>query len=432
MSGSTPEPLAKRVRLAVFRLPVISVFVLVALWNVSVSSNLLTQNLEGDGAIRETLRELRNMNLHVQLRLYQALTSGRPIRMKPEHVVLVYIDDNAHWTDLKGVQPTDRAYLGRLITLLSTSAHAAVVGLDFELLAPKDYEEGTDDELRASQNKVLLDAIEAARAKNIAVVLGGAYVGRKDGLVKLPTIYSRSQLNPEGISQCPRCPQYGYINAPSDRRLLPGDVKALTDGKKMEDFKPFSDAVADAYLRRKADNEIEAGEGTEPRFGTFLNESEFPRITALELQLDPSKLAECDDRIVLIGGHWHDLQGYGDMVDTHLSPAGQMSGLALHANYVESLIQGQTAHEVPLWLDIVMDIVLGLVIYVSFELSHGWEMVTVLVLAFTLPMLFAYAALVMANVYLDFLFPIELYFLHILYEMIEDYVHVKHHASHTT
>ena len=96
-----------------------------------------------------------------------------------------------------------------------------------------------------------------------------------------------------------------------------------------------------------------------------------------------------------------------------------MSGLGLHANYLASILDTHFAHEPPLWFDILMDLLLGLIIYTSFEVAHGWKTLLVLALTALIPVLLAYLFLVTANLYLDFLLPIELYLLHILYELLE-------------
>ena len=155
----------------------------------------------------------------------------------------------------------------------------------------------------------------------------------------------------------------------------------------------------------------------------FLPEEKYQPISALTLDnAGLSGLPDCRDKVLLIGGHWHDLQGYGGLVDNHLSPVGALSGLGLHANYLASLLERQYAHELPLWINILLDLVIGLGIYTCFEIARDWRALLVLFLAFLLPILCAYVSLVTANLYLDFLLPLELYFVHICYEMSQDYV----------
>ena len=123
-------------------------------------------------------------------------------------------------------------------------------------------------------------------------------------------------------------------------------------------------------------------------------------------------------------------EGYGALVDTHLSPAGTMSGLGLHANYLASLLQQQFAREVPLWVGILFDLLVGMCIYTGFEYGEGKWKGLVLLLSFPIPIVAAYFALVNANRYLDFLLPIELYFLHAAYELVEPHVARRFEKTH--
>jgi hypothetical protein len=308
-----------------------------------------------------------------------------------------------------------------------------VIGLDIELIAPEGYEEGTDNVLRAGDDELLLEAIQYANSQKIPVILGGMYIDQPNGKTRVAQLFRDSDLLRGTTTACPRCSQYGYINAPEDRRLIAGTERLVGEDDKRLEMKPFSLVVAEAYLNRdtrRAENEdaarvAKAESEEKPLFGTFIREDHFRSLTTLEYLYKPELRERCDNRIVLIGGHWNDIFGYGDIVDMHLSPAGSMSGLGLHANYIESLLLKQVAHEVPLWVDIVIDILLGLVIYTLFELAHGWRIVLVLTMALFVPLFCAWIALVAANLYLDFLFPIELYFLHIVYELFEDYFHTK-------
>ena len=162
-------------RKAISKKAVLSVFVLVALWNISVS-RLLTTALEGEGGLLETLREVRDLNLHIQLRFYQLLIRGRPIRLAPENVRLVYIDDTTHWTHLHGDLPTSRKFLAALVTNASqTPNRAAAIGLDIELLAPLGYGEGSDAQTRQADNKELLNAIQNATRQGVPVILASVF-----------------------------------------------------------------------------------------------------------------------------------------------------------------------------------------------------------------------------------------------------------------
>jgi hypothetical protein len=421
----------QRIRRAILRPPVLGALLLVGLWNISVSSNLLTHYLEGEGAIRETLRELRNVNLHIQLRFYHLLTRGRPIGLQNDHVTLVYIDDDTHWDRLGGSLPTNRAFLAKLVRHLSEPAtRAMAIGLDIQLVAQRGYPEGTDDKSRAADNAELLRAIQGATAQGVPVILGGAFVSRNGEDFRLPSLFTEVQLTQPSKSDCSkaRCPAFGFINGLEDKRLIPLTNELKTESGAKAPMDSFALAMAKAVRGPVEANPLSKGLEfqSDAVFGSFLPEDQFRSVSALSVEfMDSGALQKCEKRVVLIGGHWHDLQGYGELVDSHLSPAGTISGLAFHANYIESLLEHQFAKEPPPWVGVLIDLVVGLVIYASFEFATGWRGILVLSLAFLLPVSGAYLFLVTANLYLDFFLPIELYFLHILYEVLADYAALK-------
>jgi CHASE2 domain-containing sensor protein len=434
----TPKPpILTKSHWAVFRKPsVISVFVLVFLWNISVSSTLFTHLIEGKGAIRETAREIRDVNLHLQLRFYQLLTHLRPIPFQPAYVSLAYIDDDTHWTTLYGDQPTNREYLARLITNASqTNTKAEVIGLDIELLAPRHFPDGGDAQSRFTENQALLYAIQFATKQGVPVILAGVYYAdEKNALFELPNIFTRQELMSPTNPDCTlvRCPSYGYINLPDDKRQIPleKDLQSA-ESSNPQIVDSFALALANAVkgpieIRRKP--LLSSSTLREGRIlGTFLLEDQYPQISAPNLANGESSAKQaCAGRVVLIGGRWHDLQGYGDFVDQHLSPAGFMSGLGLHANYLESLLQHQFTHEVPAWVGVLIDLVVGLIIFLASEMATKWWLkLIVLSATFFIPIAFAFLFLDLGNVYLDFLLPIELYFLHILYTLFEKHFSLK-------
>ena len=421
----------------IFRKPtVISVFLLIILWNISVSSSLFTRLIEGPGAIRETAREIRDINLHLQLRFYQLLTLLRPIPFQPDYVSLAYIDDDVHWSTLYGIQPTNREFLARLITNASqTETKAAAIGIDIELLAPRHFPEGTDAQPRFSDDQALFTAIQFATRQGVPVVLAGVYyIDEKDQRIELPNIFTTQDLVGSANPDCnlARCPSVGYINLPGDKRAIPLEVNLLSaDTAKPKTVDSFALALAKAVkgpieIRR---NPLLAGMNLRESviYGTFLPEEQYPEVSVTNLaNEEKDAMLACAGRVLLIGGRWHDLQGYGGPVDQHLSPAGYLSGLGLHANYLESLLQHQFTHEVPLWVGVLVDLLVGLIIYRSFEVANEswWLKLTILLSAFLIPIVCAFLFLDLANIYLDFLLPTELYFLHILYEIVEKHLNI--------
>ena len=431
---------------------VISVFVLVALWNISIATDWPAGYLEEEGFWRDTIGGLHDINLHLQLRFYQVLTRHRPDPFQPDHVSLVYIDDDTHWTTLFGDQPTNRAFLARVVrNAANPETKADVIGLDVELLSPRNFPEGSDAGYRDKDNDALLGAVQYASSKGVPVILGSVYAVEDGRRIDLPNIFTLADLLASPHLDCARvsCPGFGYLNLPEDKREIPLITKIPPADPHLAPYlDSFALAVARAYR-----GPIEAAKypilnprdhpDNAPVFGTFLpetetknrrglqsTEKEFPQISITGLANgDLPAMQACAKRIVLIGGHWHERQGYLGWVDQHLSPAGYISGLALHANYIESLLQHKFTHELNIWINVALDLFIGLIIYLCFEAaSTGWR-IAVLFIVFFVPLIAAWLFLGLANIYLDFLLPIELYFLHLLYEVVEKHFCLKRHKT---
>ena len=438
-----------RIRKALCKPSVISVFVLVAAWNLSVESKMLPQWLHKRGALSETLAEVRNVNLHIQLRFYQLLTSRRVINLQPGPIRFIYIDDDVHWMNLYGDMPTNRSFLAKLVRNASQpTTKAQAIGLDVELLAPRNFPPGSDAKERVNDNALLKDALRFASSNGVPVVLTTAYyVDEAKRNVRLANIFLDDDLPlqkedgscPEALVaplagnthdhySYPRCVSLGYINAPDDKRQI-ALSEQLFDPTSGETKKYDSFALALAKAAEGWPPAInnygpfkDAQNGNEAIFGSFIAENTFGDVNTIALA-EGNAVAQkaCSGKILLIGGNWHSMQGYGQPVDAHLSPVGVISGVAFHANYVASLLQRQFAREVPACVGIVIDLLVGLVIYLAFEMSEGWKKVAGLCFVALIPPVTAYIFLMLANGYLDFLLPVELYLLHIGYETMQEY-----------
>jgi hypothetical protein len=219
----------------------------------------------------------------------------------------------------------------------------------------------------------------------------------------------------------------GYINAPEDRREIPLVENAFqTDHSSPFPFRSFALAVVDAHERGRGTTRADplvanAINSHSPLFGTFMPEAAFQSIINADdlYRGDAKAINYCAGKIVLIGGKWHELPGpsggvgYGRSIDTHLSPVGMIPGLLFHANYIESLKSGSFRPIVPWYVGVIVDLMLGVGIYLLSELWKGWKKVLALFSAFLAVPFLAYAFFVNVNRYFDFLLPIELYFLHL-------------------
>jgi len=74
---------------------------------------------------------------------------------------------------------------------------------------------------------------------------------------------------------------------------------------------------------------------------------------------------------VLVGGAWH-LNSFekGQQVDTHLTPAGEIGGVFVHANYVEALLTHRSTKPVGRVFGVAVE--LGLAVFIA--LVFAWNM----------------------------------------------------------
>ena len=281
---NSQNSLRDNIKKAILRKSVISVFLLVALWNLSISNVWLNTRLDGEGAVRETFREIRDTNLHIQMRFYQVLTLGRPIGLSPEDIRLVYIDDQTHWTDQHGSTPTDRAFLASLILNASQApVSARAIGLDVELLAPRNFEDGDDEDAFLASDLQLRNAIATAANRGVPVVLASTfYPNDEDKNLLLPNIFGPKTLAQLNEIRClhPRCVSFGYINLPADKRQIPLNEELATGNNSTPTLQDsFSVALAKAVRGPKwVDDALRLSASQSSReevFGTFLPESSY-------------------------------------------------------------------------------------------------------------------------------------------------------------
>ena len=155
-----------------------------------------------------------------------------------------------------------------------------------------------------------------------------------------------------------------------------------------EDFKNIKPRTAESPVIRHARSENEFV------FGGFIDPEWFTRISASRLlQRDSGAMNDCRGRIVIIGGVWHSGgKNMGDPVESFASPVGFVPGLYLHANYVESLMDGRYTVEVSVWVAWLMDLLIGAALYLSFHAMEGTAGRSGVLVVFAIPLLGAYVA----------------------------------------
>jgi CHASE2 domain-containing sensor protein len=378
-----------------------------------------------------------------QYAFHRALASVYPRELKARVVKAVEIDTALHqeW----GEPATNRKYIAGLVEN-AAKGHAAVVVLDFKLVVPEGKAEGSDAEERKEQNALLLEAVESATQAGTEVVVPCWLAAAADHrqFVRRPSIFHDSELplanskkvagaqeKAKGLCGRPACATLGNINLPIDKRQIPLLAPMAADDPCAESL---SLAAVNAYEERtgifprtREDHKLEkAIEEKEFVFGSFLTEERFPKIPARALA-EGNEEAErsCLGQILVIGGNWRGDFGRGERVDAYDTPAGTMAGMYLHANYIEALLDERYQKEVPLWLGLVLDLVVGAGLYVSFHRANTLKGKLRILGLFFVPLAASYVAVANAGFYLDFILPLLGCFVHLGVEFARDYAHLR-------
>jgi len=377
-----------------------------------------------------------------QYGFHRALASVYPRELKARVVKAVEIDTALHLQ--LGEPATNRKYIAALVEN-AAKGHAAVVVLDFKLVVPEGMAEGSDAGERKEQNAKLLEAVESTTQAGTEVVVPCwlAPAGHHQ-FVRRPSIFRDSQLplassrkeagaqeKVEGLCGRPACATLGNINLPIDKRQVPLLAQMAADDPCAESL---SLAAVNAYEERtgifprtREDHKLEkAIEEKEFVFGSFLAEERFPKISAKALA-EGNEEAErsCLGQIIVIGGNWRADFGQGERVDAYETPAGTMAGMYLHANYIEALLDERYQKEVPLWLGLVLDLVVGAGLYVSFHRANTLKGKLRILGLFFVPLAASYVAVANAGFYLDFILPLLGCFVHLGVEFARDYAHLR-------
>jgi CHASE2 domain-containing sensor protein len=402
---------------------IISVFIIVAAWNVALSFDWIQEHFP--------------VTLDTQLRFYNVLWSWGGRAQYNSTVSIVRIDDSLHWGQSICDSPTSKHLLAQLVGNAATALHkASAVALDVELFAPVGKPAGWHGPNREPGDDELLNAINNAARNGVPVIVPiGLLPDGKGGWTRIPNIYRDEDLpleDEKGKCGYSACAVLGFIKLPTDKREIPlqETTRDWYKGSKVQYIKSFALAAADAKARTHAPPSSrpliqEAIARNNQIFGGFIPETEFlaNEISARKLaEGDESAIANVERSLVVIGGNWHSEQGYGPEEDLHLSPLGQIPGLMFHANYIEALLGDHFTQPISLWLAIVIDILIGVMLYASFDLIRGWVGQIVVIGLFIIPILLAYISFVNFHRYLDFVFPTILYLVHLTYEHSKAYV----------
>jgi len=343
------------------------------------------------------------MWLDARYSLYDLMQKTNWRKPYVQHTFVVTVDDDDYWKgDFQRRTPVRRDLLARLITQLS-DAQAKVIALDFDLRSPVPDGKPRETPIYQHETDQLIDAISAACALHHAVVLPATIGwGPNKTFVLQSNIYSDAKL-PSTFFYT------GYIALPPDARVVPLDID-IAGGKPLDSF-----ALAavrgyrpDVVLRIKDLNIFP--------FGGYLQPEDFPQLSATKvLNMDKTSLQDqVGGKLVFIGSAWHRL-GWktGPMNDAHTTPAGEIPGVFVHANYAEAILGGNYYWPAQEFFAYALEIlVLSAMAILLAGQMPAWKKAVVVIVALSVFTVCGYVLLQNLGIYFDFLIPLVFLILH--------------------
>lgn len=289
--------------------------------------------------------------------MFQLLSRISPQNDAFRDVVVVGVDDDSYWEgELASRVPVNRAYLAKLLRRIA-EAEPRLIALDFDLRSP-DPEgriRATQEDPDANPAKVIeLPVHQQHMAETVELLLAADEIASRAAPVVLPATVKGTHETYRNVSDAhdgfaftsPRITR-GYLQLAADRRVIP-PVLELEDGSTI-------DSLSLAIVRAVAPDVLREQQDETSLYASFLPRDRIPLVTTSELmpsegEADAAAMEKLKGKVVLIGANWHSrAQGEGPYIDAHPSPVGLLQGVMLHANYVESLLQGKFLTPAGMW-----------------------------------------------------------------------------------
>ena len=325
-------------------------------------------------------------NIRYSLFQFSGALGPRPLRQG--FSMVVGIDDHDFIVDSGGMTPVSRAYIARIVDSLN-KADAHVIALDFILR----YADGRMKPVKVGdfssvgdkkEVDALIKAVIAAADNDKKIVLPIDILPNDDAIDSykiVPAIYQAyglcTSLRANGVWDSTGAPGFvlsqkarrnincGYIELPYDPRQVP----PLINIKQKWRIASFSLAIAAVKSPQAAE-----AVGSSTKFVAYLPTSKDDPVTTAGqlLRKDPSALDAVQCNVVIVGGRWH-RQPAQEMVDLHDTPLGKMSGLLMHENFAEGILDARLLGVIPDWAQWAIDVFLGIAFaFVFAAFSEFW------------------------------------------------------------
>jgi hypothetical protein len=381
-----------------------------------------------------------------QYKLFGVIQNPWPRPLRFRDTVVVMIDDDAYYKDTGAERPLSRTYLANMLEKISEAdPRPAAIGLDVLFTSP---DEGNikfkapgghliyDREDVAAETEELIRTVnEVTKICDVVLietlVYPEGYHPHDDGNLSVTDLYHREFDVYDGYPPEELKFTTAYDFFYDDRRSISPTVP-------IDDGKSSVDSLSLALARSYRPDIVKSKDWTRPRVGSFVVESAVPTISAYDLmhaEGDALKALQQQfkQKIVLIGGNWHQSSTRnGPRVDQHETPIGLVSGVLVHANHVEAILDDRvfdTLHLGPFL--VVLDVLFGfLLAYVSViaihephrRLKQAIQALTIVVIVM-IPLLASFFLMEFLAIYWDVVILDVVLLLHLLVERLLGHGH---------
>lgn len=338
---------------------------------------------------------------------------------------VVSIDSKDYWAPgLAARVPISRRYLANLVRVVARGG-PILVALDFDMRSPRPDGSLIEFPEFEQETRELIGALrEVARSHHVVVsrAIWDA-PGHHDESERYYQLESDVwNLDPELLMD-PHV-HSGYLSLPADLRMVPVAVPLINSDTPLDSF-----SLAIARAREPSTVALIAQPGGRKNLpvATYMPRSQFPAYRAGKvLRAADAKLKKLfAGRIVIIGSEWNTMaDGRGPIADTHRTPAGDMTGAFVHANFVEAMLDQRAIEPVEEWIVKMLEILVLLFALVVFAVTESpvWKAAGATG---------ACAALVALNFlmlhtmgrFFDFFIPLVVIVMHIFYEQVSEWRH---------
>jgi CHASE2 domain-containing sensor protein len=367
-----------------------------------------------------------------------------PRQLKPRVVALIEIGDDEFFGPMHGEHPLSRDYLAKLLRALSFY-HPAVIVLDVDLSLD-----------RAADEPPANDPVTIERAKETASLRAAIVEVADHCRVVLPLTLGSPGTQFSGEDLQARLVSWGFLQVPEDIRQVPTAAPAPGPGREI--LYSLSLSAARAY---SADQDMEIG-GEDMPYATFMSEAVLQSrvIPAGNVLLNAPKQgtslskADCppaylhskatpaqtqvfsllNGKIAVIGAKiGHRYKGDPNREDMFETPAGEMPGYKVHANYIEALLNERAlpaVHE-PTMVALELGLTLLLTVVLISSLGDAVKFVFMF-LALIVLALVSYLSHIAFGQFAEVLIPAVLVACHFVVDMVLEWRREAHqHAAGT-